>query len=205
MNPRHRCPADGRCRDGPWLNPESEVQPLSEQDSGEFVGLWIRHQNDLLRTIAPLVGSMNDAQDVLQETAIALWRKFSTYDQQRPFLPWARQFAKHEVLMFHRRRQRYTFLSESLIEALAERQNQQEAISEHRRRVLVGCMDRLRDSDQSLLRLRYAEPGTTIQQVAQATGQTANALYKALQRIRQQLLVCLERKLASPARMNQEI
>jgi len=170
---------------------------LAEQGSGQFIGLWTRHQNDLLRMIAPLVGSMEDAHDVLQETAIALWKKFDTYDRQQPFLPWAKQFAKYEVLMHHRRRQRYTFLSEPLIEALAERQEQGEPVSEHRRRVLVDCMSKLRDSDQSLLRLRYAEPGTTIQQVAQTTGQTANALYKTLQRIRRQLLLCVERKLAS--------
>ena len=170
---------------------------MAKQDSGQFVGLWIRHQNDLLRMIAPLVGSMDDAQDVLQETAVALWKKFSEYDQRQPFLPWARQFAKYEVLMHHRRRQRYTFLSESLIEALIERQKQWETVGESRRRMLMDCMDKLHDSDQFLLRLRYAEAGTTIQQVAEATGRTANALYKTLQRIRRQLLLCIERKLAS--------
>jgi hypothetical protein len=36
-----------------------------------------------------------------------------------------------------------------------------------------------------------------MQQVAEATGQTANALYKALQRIRRRLLLCIDRKLAA--------
>ena len=171
---------------------------MAKQDSGQFVRLWIQHQNDLLRAIAPLVGSVNDAQDVLQQTALSLWRKFDNYDERQPFLPWAKQFAKYEVLMYHRQRQRYTFLSERLIEALAERQKEAEAIGENRRHVLADCMNHLRDSDQRLLRLRYAEPGTTIQQIAEATGQTANALYKTLQRLRRQLLLCIERKLASP-------
>ncbi|MBN2296820.1 MAG: sigma-70 family RNA polymerase sigma factor [Pirellulales bacterium] len=150
-----------------------------------------------MRTIAPLMGSIDDAQDVLQETALALLKKFDLYDPRQPFLPWARQFAKNEVLMYHRRRQRYTFLSEPLIEALVERQKHFETTSGNRHRMLMDCMDRLRDSDQSLLRLRYDEPGTTIQQVADATGRTANALYKTLQRIRRQLLLCIEQKLAS--------
>jgi RNA polymerase sigma-70 factor (ECF subfamily) len=171
---------------------------LAKPETGEFVRLWVRHQNELLRTIAPLVGSVDDAQDVLQETALALWKKFDEYDQRQPFLPWARQFAKYEVLMNHRRRQRYTFLTEPLIEALAERQKDLETISEKRRRMLKDCMEALCDSDQLLLRRRYDEPGTTIQKVAEATGQTANALYKALQRIRRQLLLCINRRLASP-------
>lgn len=175
------------------------MQVLAESDKEEFVALWTRHQNDLLRTIAPLVGSMDDAQDVLQATAMAVWKKMSEYDQGRPFLPWAKQFAKYEVLMHHRRRQRYTFLSEPLIEALAERQVEQETVLERRRHILVDCMGELRDSDRLLIRRRYAKPGTTIQQVAEATGQTANALYKALQRIRRRLLLCIDRKLTSPA------
>lgn len=171
---------------------------MAKPEADQFVRLWVRHQNDLLRTIAPLVGSMDDAQDVLQETALALWKKRDAYEQSQPFLPWARQFAKYEVLMYHRRRQRYTFLSEPLIEALAERQNASETISESRRRMLMGCVDALRHSDRLLLRRRYDDPNTTIQEVAQSTGQTANALYKTLQRIRRQLLLCINRRLASP-------
>jgi RNA polymerase sigma-70 factor (ECF subfamily) len=134
---------------------------------------------------------------VLQETALALWKKFDEYDRSQPFLPWARRFARYEVLMYHRRRQRYTFLSEPLIEALVERQEASED-TEDRRRMLIDCMEKLPDSDQLLLRSRYADPGVTIQKLAESTGQTANALYKALQRIRRQLLLCVSRRLASP-------
>lgn len=157
----------------------------------------MKHQNDLLRYIAPLVGSLDDAQDVLQEAALALWNKFAQYDPQQPFLPWAKRFAKYEVLMHHRRRRRYTFLSEVLLETLAEQQTEQESVREQRRWALADCVGKLPDADRVLLRQRYSERGTTIQKVAEATGQTANALYKTLQRIRRQLYLCVERKLAS--------
>ena len=170
---------------------------MTEPNTGQFVKLLVQYQNDLLRFIAPMVGSVNDAQDVLQDTALALWKKFEQYDRQQPFLPWAKQFAKYEVLMYHRRRQRYTFLSETLIGALAERRAEQETVSQQRRRALAACVSRLRESDRRLLRQRYEQRDTTIRQVAAATGQTANALYKNLQRIRRQLYLCVDRKLAS--------
>jgi RNA polymerase sigma-70 factor (ECF subfamily) len=169
---------------------------MGEPHTGEFVKLLVQYQNDLLRFIAPLVGSVNDAQDVLQDTALALWKKFEKYDQEQPFLPWAKQFAKYEVLMYHRRRQRYTFLSEALIEALANRQTEQQSVSMQRRRALADCVSKLREADRLLLKQRYAEKGATIQQVAELSGQTANALYKTLQRIRRQLYVCVDRKVA---------
>jgi RNA polymerase sigma-70 factor (ECF subfamily) len=81
---------------------------MPETDPTVFVRLLLQHQNDLLRDILPLVGFLDDAQDVLQETAAALWRKFGNYDTSRPFLPWAKPFAHHEVLMCLRKRRRYT-------------------------------------------------------------------------------------------------
>ena len=54
-----------------------------------FVRLLLEHQGALLRYILPLVGNLDDAQDVLQQTALALWQKFGQYDPSLPFLPFA--------------------------------------------------------------------------------------------------------------------
>lgn len=170
---------------------------MSQPDHAVYVRLLVKHQNELLRYIAPLAGSLDDAQDVLQETALALWNKFDQYDPGQPFLPWAKRFAKYEVLMHHRRRRRYTFLSEELLETLADRSTEQDAVREQRRHALADCVAKLPDADRVLLRQRYSQPGTTVQEVADATARTANAIYKTLQRIRRQLHRCVERTLAS--------
>jgi RNA polymerase sigma-70 factor (ECF subfamily) len=162
-------------------------------DPSLYVRLLLQHQNALMRYILPLVGRLDDAQDVLQETAAALWRKFDQYDPGSPFLPWARRFAHHEVLMHHRRRRRYTFLTEELIESLSERQAEQERDERQLQEALRDCVAKLAESDRRLLDHRYADPGTTIQRLAAQTGQTANVLYKSLARIRRQLLQCVGR------------
>lgn len=165
-------------------------------DTPEFVELLVRHQHDLLRYVAPLVGNLADAQDVLQETAKALWKKFGEYDPQRPFLPWARTFARHEVLMHHRRRRRYTFLSEELIEQLTERQAQRDDDAERRRAALEQCLAKLAPDDRRLIERRYREDGS-IDALAGEIGRTANVLYKSLGRVRRTLLECIERTLAA--------
>jgi RNA polymerase sigma-70 factor (ECF subfamily) len=169
---------------------------MAETDPSLFVRLLLQHQNDLLRYILPLVGCLDDAQDVLQETATALWRKFDQYDPKQPFLPWARRFAHNEVLMHHRKQRRYTFLTEELIETLAQRSAEREQQAERRRNALRDCVEKLPEADRLLLDQRYGEPGTTVQQLAAQTGATANVLYKALARIRRQLLDCISRTLA---------
>src|SRR5262245_32939751 len=111
---------DGRPRE------DLETDSMGELDPSLFVRLLLQHHNAMLRFILPLVGNLDDAQDVLQETASALWQKFDRYDPQQPFLAWAKQFARNEVLMHHRRRRRYTFLTEELIETLVDRQAERE-------------------------------------------------------------------------------
>ena len=171
---------------------------MAETDPSLFVRLLLQHQNDLLRYILPLVGCLEDAQDVLQETATALWRKFDQYDPRQPFLPWARRFARNEVLMHHRKRQRYTFLTEELIESLGQRQAEQDLRAQQLQNALHDCVQKLPDADRRLLEQRYAATGTTIQQLAAETGRPANVLYKALARIRRQLLHCVSRTVPLP-------
>jgi RNA polymerase sigma-70 factor (ECF subfamily) len=168
---------------------------MAGTDPSLFVRLLLQHQSALLRHILPLVGNLDDAKDVLQQTAMALWQKFDQYDSSRPFLPWAKRFARHEVLMHHRKRRRYTFLTEELIESLSERQAEQELYTQQLQNALLDCIEKLPEADRLLLNHRYVEPGTTIQQLAAETGQTANVLYKALARIRRQLLHCVSQTL----------
>jgi RNA polymerase sigma-70 factor (ECF subfamily) len=166
---------------------------MAEADPSLFVCLLLRHQNALLRYLLPLVGNLDDAQDVLQQTALALWQKFDQYDPGRPFLPFAKRFAYNEVLMHHRKKRRYKFLTRELIETLVEQQ--EEDLSAQRRLALQGCLEMLPETDRLLLDERYSESGKTIQQLASDTGQKANVLYKALARIRRQLLDCVSQKL----------
>lgn len=172
---------------------------MQQEASAWFVRLLMQHQNALLRYILPLVGHLEDAQDVLQEAAAAMWRKIDAYDRAQPFLPWARQFARNEVLMHHRRRKRFTFLSEELIDSLAASADRGDAESRRlrRREALDSCLSGLDERDRALIRSRYVDRDMTIQRLASETGASENVLYKSLGRIRRRLLECVARKLAT--------
>src|SRR5262245_33784572 len=115
---------------------------MAAPDPTSFVRLLLQHQDALLRYILPLVGCLDDAQDVLQDTATALWQKYEQYDPSQPFLPWAKRFARNEVLMHHRKRRRYVFLSEELIETLLQQSQDRESLAQRRRAALWGCLEK---------------------------------------------------------------
>ena len=71
---------------------------MEENRTELLVRLLSRHQEDLFRYIFALLPHEEDARDVLQETSVALFRKFEDYDPAKPFLAWAFRFAYLEVL-----------------------------------------------------------------------------------------------------------
>jgi RNA polymerase sigma-70 factor (ECF subfamily) len=169
---------------------------VDDDRSRRFVMLFARHERDLYRYVLTLLPSPADAEDVVQEAAASLWQNFECFDPARPFLPWACRFAYHQVLNFRRRQKTHRRLfSDAVVEALAVEWPAHADGADARREALDGCLGKLPAGDRDLVRLRYASEDD-VALLAERTGQTANALYKALQRIRKSLMDCVTRTLA---------
>ena len=50
----------------------------------------MKYERRLYSIIASMLGHPAEAEDLLQETAKVLWKKFGDYDLKLPFLPWAK-------------------------------------------------------------------------------------------------------------------
>jgi RNA polymerase sigma-70 factor (ECF subfamily) len=169
----------------------------SAERSKQFMMQFARHEHDLFRYVLTLLPNWNDAQDVMQETAAALWQKFDQYDPGRPFLPWACQFAYHQVLNFRsRQKTRRRMFSDLVVESLAIEWPELSRAISAQREALDSCLGKLREADRRLLQERYCAE-TEIADLATQIGQTPNVLYKSLQRIRRTLLECVTRTLAT--------
>jgi RNA polymerase sigma-70 factor (ECF subfamily) len=170
---------------------EDEMAASTEQ----FVRLFAQHDRELYRYVLTLVGDEAAAEDVMQEVAADLWRKWGQYDASQPFGAWARSFAKVQV-MRHRRtrlRDRVVF-SDAVLERIAEDREAEQPGLDARRKALRRCLGELPDGDRRLLEARY-ESGGTMREAAQRSGQPAKKLYTALDRIRRALMRCIDRRL----------
>ncbi len=157
---------------------------------------FVRCQQDLYAYILTLVPNVADAQDILQETAIAIWGKADEYRLDEPFMPWASRFAWFQVRKFRmyqaRRGRHVVALSDEALSALAVQRTAFEATGAGRDRILQQCVDKLDEADRSLLEHRYGQKAS-IRQFARQCGVEAAQLYKRLGRIRQTLLDCVRR------------
>ena len=165
-------------------------------DPDQFTTLFVKHERQLYGFIAAMLAQPAEAEDLLQETARGLWKKFGEYDPALPFLPWAKKFARYEVLNYlERQRTRRKYFSEEMVELLAQDWDQVNQQHEARILALESCVEALPEKSRHLLNDRYSD-ANSLQQVAAQEGTTANALYKTLQRIRKALRDCVNRRLA---------
>src|SRR5512135_2085648 len=113
-----------------------------------FLSLFLRSEREVFRYVAALVPNVADAEDIVQQTAIALWEKFDAYDPAQPFTPWACRFALNKARQWIEQRQRWkALLDHGLAEELAQRRQELQPEFERRLRHLEACLDKL-PSDQ---------------------------------------------------------
>jgi RNA polymerase sigma-70 factor (ECF subfamily) len=173
----------------------------SQQPAAEFAEHLRRHQSRLYGYIHSLVRDLNDADDLFQQTALILWRKFAAFDREGNFLAWACGIARFEVANFLRSRGRQRlYFSDDLNLLLIEAQDALgEAEADDRRDALARCADKLRRRDRELLEECYGE-SSGVNEAARRRGRSPQSVYNSLRRIRRALHECVNRTLASEAK-----
>lgn len=175
------------------------MSPDSQRQSGDqsvaqqrFLSLFLRSEREVFRYVAALVPNVADAEDIVQQTALALWEKFEAYDQNQPFTPWACRFALNKARQWIERRQRWqALLDGGLAEELERRREELRPELEARLKHLEGCVGKLPVDQRSLI-LGYYYRRDGIEKLAENSGRTVAATYKTLQRVRQALQLCVE-------------
>jgi RNA polymerase sigma-70 factor (ECF subfamily) len=178
------------------MTPEPPKHPLTHE---QFMRLFLTSERELLRYVMALVSNPSDARDVVQETAVALWQAIGKYDPEKPFVPWACRFALNEARLHLRTEtRRRRLLEEDVAAMLNERRLEMAAPLDARREHLRDCLGSLQEEQRRLVRGYYFEE-ESIDALAASLGRGAEAVYKALQRTRQALHQCIERKLQAEA------
>jgi len=171
---------------------------MSDRADGnsDFMRLYMTHESKIRGYVLCMVNNWADTDDIVQEAGIVMMKKFQDLDSPEHFLKWALRVAHFEVMNHVKKRSnRLSLFSPAVLEAIEEKAAREIQRQDIRREALQSCIRKLRERDRELLLLRY-EVGATTQSVAQAVGRSVGALYKVLNRIHHQLLMCIRRSLA---------
>lgn len=170
---------------------------MNDQDRHNlFSELIARHQSEIYGYIFAIVRNWEDADDLFQSVCLVLWSKFASFRQGTSFFSWARQTAKFKVRQFLARKQIPHYVSEELLDTLAEATLITESTGvEVGLATLQRCREKLDATDEELLQLRYTGGLSTVE-IASRLQRLQPNVSRSLNRIRRRLLECIKKELA---------
>jgi RNA polymerase sigma-70 factor (ECF subfamily) len=177
---------------------DPEVSPERGDGPAHVAQLLMRHRTSLLAYLLAALRNPHDAEDLLQDVALAATSSWAQYDPATPFLPWAREIARRRILDFAGKRVRRPALLDPEVLArldVAAARLDAEA-PQPRSEALRRCLEGLGGHVRQVLALRYDER-LDVGDVARRAGRTTQATYAILKRAKELLRDCVARRLAS--------
>ncbi len=157
-------------------------------------------RTDLIAYARSLLRNYAAADDVLQETMLVVVKKYDQFQEGTSMLAWCRSIVRIEVLRAKQLHQRERTLAERVLDdaidaAFDEFQTaKRHDDAESWREALRGCLERVPERGQGLLRARFADE-LSYQQIGERLGMTIEAVRKALFRVKRQVRSCIETSL----------
>ena len=161
--------------------------------------LWMQAEPAVNAYVFAAVQRFQDAEDVVQQVALAAARRFEEYDASRPFVAWVLWLAKSKIIDHYRAqgRQKRVF-SETLLDQTATRLVERQAADQAGSVALEKCIEKLPPKSRKILDLRYVDDAS-MDAIAQAIDSTAGSVRVMLFRIRDLLAECVKTELAKEA------
>jgi RNA polymerase sigma-70 factor (ECF subfamily) len=166
----------------------------SDLDREEFARLFSRNARRIYGFIMTLVFNHHDAEEVFQNTNVVLWNKFADFQPGSNFFAWASRIAYYEVLSLMKQQRRNRTFSDEALELLANEAVAMSDQSTERYEALEECLARLDPPDRELLQERYYYQRPP-KQIAASRSKSVHAIYRALSRIHNVLLNCVQRSM----------
>lgn len=167
----------------------------------DFLGLFVRHQQEIYAYILTLVPHVNDADDLFQDGMTVMWRKFDQFKPGTNFAAWGIQIMRYQILEYRRNlaRSRRVMIEDSLFEALLDHMPAIQDELPARIEALRKCQTLLDDRARRILKMRY-ERNTAVEEMASYLKVSRRHVYHVLGQINSVLLRCMRRTLAEGGR-----
>lgn len=174
------------------------TSPDPADQTETYLRLLTQHDRWLAAYVYSLVASAADADDILQEVKVTLWKQFAKFEPDSNFRAWARKIATNQILNYRRsekKRSVSSSLDEAFIEAVAAEIDQRADALDLKAEALNLCLRKLPEAHRKIVVWRYYED-CGIEEIAVKSERTVEAVYRLLSRIRQVLSECVNRQIA---------
>ncbi|MEM1295892.1 MAG: sigma-70 family RNA polymerase sigma factor [Verrucomicrobiota bacterium] len=159
----------------------------------QFIGLFVRYEAELRAFALTLIPQPAEADDLLQEACISMWRKIETLESEQAYRSWAYSYLRFTALNRRRKQKRSPLVfSDQLVELIANEGEEESDFAAAELETLATCLQKLDGSQRDLISRYYASRETTVSHLSEELGRPASGIYKALERTRDALRACIE-------------
>ncbi|MHC4525686.1 MAG: sigma-70 family RNA polymerase sigma factor [Planctomycetota bacterium] len=169
-----------------------ETVSLKKQSKKElYLSEFTRSSQRIYAFILMYVPNHADAADIMQETAMLLWKKFGTYRPGSNFAAWAIAVARNKILKLRSVRfdKRVRFDSK-IVDLVNPTEAGTDDQFDLRKDILKKCVEKLSPRDAELIDLKY-EKRMSVVDIAKVKNRPLQGLYKTMARIHQNLRDCV--------------
>jgi len=174
-----------------------DLNALKHKDKGEFAKLVDAHSNKIYRLALKMLGNVQDAEDILQETFIKAYNNIDGFEGRSKITTWLYRIAVNESLMLLRKRKGVLIDIDAAIETddgeVMPKQivdwcclPEKELMSSESREIINQAIDTLSDTNRAAFLLRDVE-GLSTREAAEVLDISESALKVRLLRARMAL------------------
>ena len=174
--------------------PAVDIEVIQNKD---FALLWATAFPRVRAFVLMCVPKYHDAEDIIQETAVAAAMDFERYDRQRSFTAWVLGIARNRVLRHWRTdgSAQQILLDDDTLGRVEEAFSKIDVHADQMNEALEACLGGLPPRARRLVEHRYVQ-GLNIESIGERMGLTVKSVYSQLYRIRQGLAECIRRRLS---------
>lgn len=169
----------------------SPKESINGPEYQEFLAVLQSNKDRIFGYILASILEYSVAEDIMQDTIIRLWTKFSDYTPGTNFAKWGITFARFVILDYQRkRRTRIVRFDSQILEDLSEPFESDES-SDDRIDALRECLRKLPEKYRHIIKMRYSDD-MTIKDIAIKIGRPIHGMYKAMTKVQYSLQECIE-------------
>ena len=167
------------------------------EERKEFMAEFVRAERSIRALLMSATGDLNLVDDLMQNVAVALWKKWPEYNPGRPFRAWALGIARIEILRWRRTAARNRIvLDVQILDQLVAAADRTAEEADQGLYMLAECLVGVKGDARQVLNLKYIY-GLRSRQIAEKLDKGVGAVEMILTRTRRALRECIERKRAA--------
>lgn len=170
---------------------------MDDARTEEYLRLLAKHERAISSYVHSLVPLKTDADEILQDAKVVMWKKFESFETGTNFAAWGKKIALGLTLNYRRsNKRRKTVPTEAaFIEAVAAEMDRIHPGEDVRADALENCLQKLPQTHREMILWRYFEE-LEITEIAAKTKRSETAVYRMLSRIRKGLEECINTEMA---------